>query len=145
MENLKRYLPWILLGVAVLFLLWLVPAYKKVVTERDSYQNQVTQFNQNSHGVTVMEPVEVAGKVVYKYIYKTETATQSVTQTVTVDHEKKVTIEKRNIVSIGVLWDFKDPLPKALTVDVSVFGPIGIQGQVQRDPVIGLAGVKLSL
>lgn len=145
MENFKKYIPWIIAGIALAFLVWLVPAYKKVTQERDTIQSNYNSLSSSSHSVTIIEPVEVAGKVVYKTIYQHDTATQSVTQTVTQIHEKKVTVEKRNIVSIGVLWDFKDPLPKAATVDVNVFGPIGAQGQVQRNPWVGLIGVKLSL
>lgn len=145
MEQFKKYALWIIAGIALAFLVWLVPAYKKVTKERDEWHNQYNSVSSSSHSVTILKPVEVAGKPMTEITYIHDTATQSVTQTVTQIHEKKVTVEKRNIVSIGVLWDFKDPLPKAATVDVNVFGPIGAQGQVQRDPWIGLVGVKLSL
>ena len=145
MENFNKWLPWVLVALLAFAIIgWLAPAYQKVTKQRDELQSQVTTLSNATHGVTIIEPVEVAGKVVYKTIYKTDTLTQSVTQTVTQIKEKEVTVTKRNIVSVGALWDFKDPMPKALTVDVNIFGPLGAQGQVQRDPWVGMVGVKFN-
>ena len=132
LAEIKKDWPWAVIIIVALVLTNLFCGYSWKQTTDKLTQLQAS----HSESVTITEPVEVAGKIVYK----TTTQTVHDTQTVTV-HDKTVT-EIKSGVSLGLGFDVN--LNPALMADADLLplGPGNIQGWAsgsKSDQMAGLA------
>jgi hypothetical protein len=75
----------------------------------------------SSAGTTIIEPMEVGGKVVYRTIYKTETKT------------KRETVEIRSGVSVGAASTLNGDRAAWASADLFALGPGNVQGMAFYD------------
>lgn len=112
-----KYIPWVLIGLAVLALFaWLLPAYKSVVTERDQLKTENQKLKSSIDTVT------------YYPSGKKQTETHVRTETLVVSEEKtkdySKTVTKRGMFTICAYVDIKTEI--AASVSYQVLGPVNI-------------------
>jgi len=147
MEWLKSNIGWIIL-VLILSLIssWFGWSYKSIKKENSDLHSQMSSMTADTHSVTILKPINVAGRPMTETVIVHDTHTQAVTNTVTQTITKTETVEKKSNAWLGLGVNVSNMRTTKLEIGYMLIGPVGVQVEPFIDlPTLAHPGCFLSI